>query len=219
MGSPESRAAARAKVGRMQELTPYDSDCFLIYSMMACVNYQHSPNCSDIQDTQVYQRGWELWSEMSPTIPMHLDPFHKHDSRSGRCRHTFGVFHALRNKLPIAGDVLHRDEIVSVWNVETVARDIADFRAAWKWRLPQFRCPVKFEQGKQWLRLAESKKGEDAWEEYDSPCTAAEIWPMIESEARSGRTPRMDSKNEIRAVIFWEDKTEAFYTEPLESAG
>ncbi|HTZ33864.1 MAG TPA: hypothetical protein VMH31_15505, partial [Methylomirabilota bacterium] len=86
LGSPESRAAARAKVGRMQELTPYDSDCFLIYSMMACVNYQHSPNCSDIQEAEVYRRGWELWSEMSPIIPMHLDPFHKHESWFTRCR-------------------------------------------------------------------------------------------------------------------------------------
>jgi hypothetical protein len=219
LGSPESRAAARAKVGRMLEMTPYDSDCFSILSMNACVNYQHSPNYSDIQDTEAYLRGWELWTTMYPIIPMHLDPFNKQESRFSHCRETYGVFHALRNKVPIAGDVLRRDEVILIWGVEAVAQEIADFRSAWNRQLPQFRCPIRFEDDKQWLRSAESKRGEDSWEEDDDRCTASELWSIIEVEALGGRAAETDSRDEIRAVIFREDKTEAFYTEPLEFAG
>jgi len=107
LGSPESRAAARARVGRMQELTPYDSDCFRICGMMACVTYQHSPNESDVKDTGVYQRGWELWSEMDPIIPMYKDPFYKHESRYLRCSEAYGFFHALRNRLPFRAVCCH----------------------------------------------------------------------------------------------------------------
>jgi hypothetical protein len=219
LGSPKSRAAARAKLRGMQEMTPYDSDCFLICSMMDCVNYQHSPNCSDIHDSEVYKRGWELHNKMYPIIPFHLNPFYKNESRYIRCSDAYGVFHALRQRLPFAGDMLHREEVTSVWGVEIVAEDVAHFQAAWKRRFPQFRCPMKFEQGKKWLRLAESKRGEDSWEEYDSPCTAPEIWASIEAEALGAKAPEIDNKNGLRAVVFREDGAESFYTEPLETAG
>ena len=85
LGSAESRAAARAKLQQVQKMTPYDRDCLSIYNMMYAVTYAHSPNSSDIKDTDVYKRGHELSAALDPVVPMYLDPFYQKERRYSRC--------------------------------------------------------------------------------------------------------------------------------------
>jgi len=201
LGSAESRAAARAKLQQVQKMTPYDRDCLSIYNMMYAVPYAHSPNSSDIKDTDVYKRGHELSAALDPVVPMYLDPFYQQERRYSRCQEAYLYFHVLYRRLPISGDVLHREVIETTWGVEEVAEHIGKFRAAWRRQFPQFPCPWKFEDGKEWLRSAESKPGHEVWRQYNGPGTAPEIWSRIEAEAQGSEYSPREENTTVSAVV------------------
>jgi hypothetical protein len=180
LGSVESRAAARGKLMRMQEMTPYDSDCLSIRCMVPLL-YSYSPNSRDIHETDVGKRGWEISQALDPIVPSHLDPFQQ-QSRFRRCHETYRLFHVLRRRLPVSGDKLQLQEIEKMWGVQAMAQSVAEFRAAWARRLPQLPCPVKFDHDRVWCRSAESKPGKEIWDQEHVPQTAPEIWPLIDAE-------------------------------------
>jgi len=216
VGSMKSRAAARAKLQRTRELSPYDSDCLLIHCLIDAVNYSHSPNSRDLVHTDVYKRGWEVSNARNPIVPAHLDPFSKYEKLFKRCRKAYLHFHVLHRKIPISGDVLRLEEIEAIWSIEGQEELIAASRAAWARLLPQFPCPVKFEQGKSWLRLAGSTKGNESWERDNLSSTAPEIWGLIEGEVVGEESSQ--TKSAISAVTFREDDAGDFYIEPFQSS-
>src|ERR1039458_1611491 len=62
IGSPESRAAARALISaRGPKLTRYDRDCMEIVSMTRLLHAGAWPSYSEIEKLPVWQRGWELF--------------------------------------------------------------------------------------------------------------------------------------------------------------
>lgn len=214
VGSLESRAAARGKLMRMQEMSPFDKDCLVIKCLVPLV-YSYSPNSRDIHKTDVGKRGWEICQTRNPILPYHLDPFQQQRSRFERCDEAYTEFHILRRRLPVPGDVLEQQEIEKRWGVQVMAQLVAEFRAAWGRRLPQLPCPVKFDQDRIWCRSAESKPGKEMWEQDYVPWTAPEIWPLIEAEAL-GKESSTKSIPTLGAVVFRQDGHGNFYTEPFE---
>ena len=124
-------------------------------------------------------------------------------------------FHVLRRRLPIAGDKLQGQEIENRWGFQAMAQVVAEFRAAWERRLPQLRCPVKFEQDRVWLRSTESKRGKEIWEPHYIPQTAPEIWPIIEAEALRKESTFKVNGTALEAVVFREDEDGNYCTEQL----
>ena len=214
LGSIESRAAARGKLMRMQEMNPYDCDCLVIHCMVPRL-YSYSPNSREIHETDVGKRGWELFQTDNPTVPCHLDPFQQQQSRFRRCHETYMYFHVVRRRIPVPGDALQYQEIEIRWGGQEMARAVGEFRAAWAQRLPQLPCPVKFEQDRVWCRSAESKRGNEIWEQDEFSRTAPEIWPLIEAEALDVEPSATKNIPTLDAVVFQEDEDGNFYTQPF----
>lgn len=217
LGSVESRAAARGKLMRMQEMTPFDKDCLVIKRMVPLI-YSYSPNSRDIHETDVGKRGWEICQTLNPIVPYHLDPFQQQQSRFRRCHQAYMQFHILRRRLPVPGDALQQQEIERRWGVQVMARVVGEFRAAWLRRLPQLPCPVKFDQDRVWCRSAESNRSEEIWEQDYIPQTAPEIWPLIEAEALGKESSPGKNRPTLSAIVFREDEAGNCYTEPLKVA-
>ena len=75
LGSPESRAAARARVQRQTVLSPYDNDCLMLALCTIHLSGHAKPDYSWMERTEVYKRGWEIRDRLyGPIIPSHLDP-------------------------------------------------------------------------------------------------------------------------------------------------
>ncbi len=85
-------------------------------------------------------------------------------------------------------------------------------RAAWARRLPQFPCPVRFEQGRIQLRSGESKRGQEIWEKNRFPSTATEIWPLIEAEALSKDATQAGNRMGMSAIVFRVDEAGNYCT-------
>jgi hypothetical protein len=217
LGSAESRAAARAKVQGEQRLTPYDRDCLLIQSMIP-LTYAYAPNVGDIESTEVGKRGWELRTAVHPIVPLHEDPFHQQGQRFQHCHNAYLHFYFLHHQFPGPGDVLHQKDVEARWGVQVVAHEVAAFRAAWARRLSQLPCPVKFDQGRVWLRPADSKPREEIWEESYIPETAPEIWTLIEAEALGKEVSPTEERATISAFVFREDEAGNYYIEPQKAS-
>jgi hypothetical protein len=63
--------------------------------------------------------------------------------------------------------------------------------------------------------LAESKRGNEIWEQDEFPRTALEIWPLIEAEALGKESSTTNSRPTLGAVVFREDEDGNFYTQPF----
>ena len=215
LGSVESRAAARAKLQHGRNLSQYDHDCLQIVSLLAYTTYANSPNESDIRHTDVWKRGWELDQAFNPIVPSHLDPFQREEKRFQRCRDSYLFFYCLHHRLPTTGDILRRDDIEAVWGLKVLEQSIRAMRAAWARRLPQFPCPVKLEDGRVQLRSADSKPGQEIWQQHLGPTTAPEIWTLIECETLGRGASRVEDEATVATVVFRVTEEGNYYAEPL----
>ena len=197
LGSVESPAAARARLEHEKRMSPYDEDCLIIYSQMSCLDLTVSPGASDIEREPAYLRGKQIHEILhGPVIPSHLDPCYS--------RHCFATAHLLfkivKGRKPVPGDVLRYEEIDAL--LPAVYGELNRvFREAWRRRLPQYPCPLRYEDGKLYRRSVESKR--EVWTE-DRNDQPREAWASIEAEALEIKGPRplATSPPTIRTVVF-----------------
>src|SRR5947209_7717075 len=79
LGSPQSRAAARAMLARRKPvLTGYDKDTLTIYHGVRCllsprIGWQAQPDWFSLSGNPIYEHGQALSFKLHPIIPSHLD--------------------------------------------------------------------------------------------------------------------------------------------------
>src|ERR1035438_1763927 len=61
LGSPESRAAARAILASANRLSQTDIDARILYGGTCYMNQVMSPSSSDLENTDIYRRGKEIY--------------------------------------------------------------------------------------------------------------------------------------------------------------
>jgi hypothetical protein len=179
LGSPESRAAARAILGSMNRLSRSDMDARILYGGACYINAMTSPSSSDLAVTDVYRRGKEVYLRRhGPPIPIHLDPHHLRQTNASL------RFESVFKREPKAGDVLSFDQLQE-WQVAHPRGHhigIICFIEAWKRQLPEMPCPLKSQDGRLFHRLNTTYSNGVEWEEkLHRP--AAEEWQYFEKEA------------------------------------
>jgi hypothetical protein len=118
LGSPQSRAAARAlllaKAPRIAPATQFDEDALAIYSAMSYLDATMAPTYHDVEPTTAYIRGQELRDAVyGPIIPAHLDEHLKRYTRAS------GEFELAFGREPKAGDVLRYEHVALMHSSET----------------------------------------------------------------------------------------------------
>src|ERR1019366_7808747 len=95
-----------------------------------------------------------------PIIPAHLD---KHIKRYTRAS---GEFELVFGREPKAGDILRYEHLALMHSSENYARQLGRMIEAWQRQLPHLACPLKFEDGRLFRRLAPQSRGaKPKWEE------------------------------------------------------
>lgn len=114
-------------------------------------------------------------------------------------------------------DVLRYEEVEELHAPEMYERKFRLFREAWERRLPEFPCPLKFQNGKLYLRSSQS---EEAWIEDEKHWVEPRwIWREIEAEASSPQdVPWPPEPPGIRAVMFVQDEDGNHRTKALNTA-
>lgn len=208
LGSPESRAAARAMLQRRTRLSLYDVDCYALY---ACTTHLHAGADPDYQwkeKTDFYRRGREVRDELhGPIIPSHLDPEYPR-----RTSASIG-FEATHGRLPEPGDILRYEEIAQFYSAEKVKAEVEQIQGVWARRLAETPCPFRYENGKMLVRQKDGSWELDWLEDADTH------WNNIQDDALeryrrffpgvAGQPPT------IRAVVFIESKDKVRRVRPL----
>jgi hypothetical protein len=220
LGSPESRAAARAILIRRTALSPYDMDCYILCSCTSQLHGHADPDYSWMQKTEVYRRGREVSDEAyGPIIPSHLDPEHP--------RRTFAsiLFEGVHGRVPNPGDILTYEEVADLFSEEKVRAKVERIQGAWARRLPEYPCPFKCENGKMLIHQDDGSWQPD-WDE-----DAATHWSDVEDEALERKRMRfleaitscpptwatvVPERPAFPAVVFIESKDGVRRVKPLE---
>ena len=150
-----------------QPLNLYDEDCLGIHSGIFFASGPARPSGRDIEHTDVYKRGKEVHDlRYGPPIPFHEDPKHQRlfSPKFQECIHARLEFESFHDSEPVPGDVLRHEEVMALYPPEVYERYFGSFREAWARRLPQFPCPLKFENGELYLRTTENN-GKEIWVE------------------------------------------------------
>lgn len=193
LGSPQSRAAARAllqaKAPRLSQSVQFDDDAYVIYRVV-CEHFDATmdPTYHEVEPTEIYTRGKELRDRRhGPIIPIHLD---EHAKRS-----TFASweFESAFGREPEAGDMLRCYHVGIMRNPELNSAWLGRFFEAWRRQLPHMVCPLKFEDSRLFKRLTSG-----SWEE-DVTIQPQAWWWGVECDAFGrtsgewayGRTPSM----------------------------
>lgn len=209
LGSPESRAAARAGLQRRSRLSPYDLDCYALYACTVHLHAGADPDYQWMEKTDFYRRGREVSDELNgPIIPSHLDREY-----ARRTSASIG-FEAIHGRLPEPGDVLRYEEIAEFYSAERAQSLVEHLRGVWARRLADTACPFKFENGKMLVRQKDGSWELDWLEDADTH------WNNVEDDALeryrrfipgvAGQPPT------IRAVVFIESKDKVRRVKPLE---
>ena len=208
LGSPESRAAARARVQRRTTLSPYDEDCLVLCLFSSQLSGHADPDSRCVTNTEFYKRGWEIRDGLyGPIIPSHLDPEYP--------RRTFASidFEAIHGRVPQPGDILRYEDLADLYSEEMLKTQVGMIQGAWARRLPDTPCPFKYEDGKMLIH-----QDDGTWKAEEG---AVGKWSRIEDEA-FGREfsfypPRVvPEQPTIRAVVFIESKDKKRRVKPLE---
>jgi len=209
LGSPESRAAARAMLQRGTALSPYDVDCLTLYWCTTHLCGHAQPDSHWLERTPFYQRGVEIRDELyGPIIPSHLDPEYPRRTMASI------YFEAFHNRLPVPGDILHYQDIANLYSEKEVKAEVEVIRGAWARRLPETPCPFRYEDSRMLIRQDDGSWQVD-WNE-----DAATLWNEIEDDALE-RPLRFfqgafSEPPTIRAVVFVESKDKKRRVKPLE---
>jgi hypothetical protein len=209
LGSPESRAAARAMLSRFQKLSQYDADCLRVYQVTGWLTAGMNPNYHDVEHTAFYKRGSELHDMLyGPVIPYHLN------AKAQRANRASIAFESIHGREPVVGDILRYEEVERANSPELYESVVKDFEKAWKRRLPDLRFPFRCEDGKLYRRCR--GHGVTATWEEDQEIQARWRWYGIEAEAVGmWSVPRPPDPPGVRAVVFIESPDLKHRTKPL----
>ncbi len=162
LGSPESRAAARAILANANRLSQTDMDAQILYGGECYVNARTSPSSSDLVATDIYRRGEELdLRRNGPPLMTHQDPHHL------RLTSASLAFETVFKREPKAGDVLSFDQLRE-WQAahpDGLHPGIKWFIEAWERQLPEMPCPLKQQDGRLFHRLNTTYSNGIEWEE------------------------------------------------------
>jgi hypothetical protein len=197
LGSPASRAAARALLERRKPLTPYDKDCSVLYGCACYLGGHARPDCRWLESTPHYQRGQEISErERGEIISDYLDP------ESPRRTITSILFEYSIGRLPEPGDVLRYQDVAARFRGENIRAEVETIQRAWVRRLPDTLCPFRCEQGKMLIH-----QDNGTWKARFSH-HAPTLWHMIEDEAFERSSlgcsvgEVLDVAPTVKAVVF-----------------
>ena len=179
LGSPESRAAARAILGSANRLSQTDEDALTLYSLAVYVNKRTSPSSDDLENTGIYRRGKELHlRQYGPPLMTHQDPHHLRLTTASL------NFEIVFGREPRADDVLSFAQLREWQAAHPDGRDIGIkwFIEAWERQLPEMPCPLKQQDGRLFYRLNTTYSNGIEWEEQ-VPRPTEYDWQQIEKEA------------------------------------
>jgi hypothetical protein len=163
-----------------------------------------------MESTPFYIRGREVRDAVyGPIIPSHLDPEYP--------RRTFAsiYFEAVHNRLPVPGDILYYQDIANLYSEKEVKAEVEVIQGAWARRLPDTRCPFRYEDGKMLIQ-----QDDGTWKANwgdDVPTK----WSFVEDDA-FGRdsgcylTRVIPEGPTIQAVVFIERKDGKRRTKPFD---
>jgi hypothetical protein len=179
LGSPESRAAARAILGSINRLNQADRDALTLYGGCVYIDARMSPHYQDLENTQIYRRGKELsLLRNGPPLLIHQDPHYLRQTTASL------QFEIVFKREPTGGDVLRFDQLRAWQAAHPKGRcpGIYWFIEAWKRQLPEMPCPLKQQHGRLFYHPRAARNLGVEWEEdIDTP---PEIWwQSIEKEA------------------------------------
>ena len=163
-------ASLKRRVERLEwrQLTPrpshslqFDEDALAIHNAMPYLDATMEPTYHDVEPTPVFVRGKELRDAIyGPIIPAYLDEHIKRYTRAS------GEFELAFGREPKAGDVLQYEHVAGIHSSENYPREFSRVIEAWQRQLAQLTCPLTFEDGRLFRRLAPVRDGEPAkWEE------------------------------------------------------
>jgi hypothetical protein len=213
LGSPESRAAARALLQRRTALSPYEADCRVLYSCTVHLRGDADPDSSWMQTTEVYKRGRVISERIDPPlIPSHLDPEYERRTFASIC------FWMIHDRVPRPGDILRFEELAAVWSEENVNAKVQRIQGAWARRLSEPPCPFKGEDGNMLIR---QRGGRWKVEEMEN---ALYMWSLVEEDALDRHDdyspePVIPEHPTIPAVVFIESKDGKRRAITLETTG
>ncbi|HKV82564.1 MAG TPA: hypothetical protein VJP02_30730 [Candidatus Sulfotelmatobacter sp.] len=138
--------------------------------MNACM----TPTHHDIEPTQIYARGQALRNSIyGPIIPAYKNDHLKRYTRAS------GEFELAVGREPKVGDILRLQHVRRMHGTKVYARFFEKLSEAWQRQLPQFPCPLKFEDGRLFRRLMPNKRGEEPTWEEDVSIDAEVRWLKI----------------------------------------
>jgi len=179
LGSPESRAAARAILASANRISRSDMDARILYGGACYINARTSPSSSDLAVTDVYRRGKEVYlRQHGPPLLIHLDTHHL------RLTSASLAFETVFKREPKAGDVLRFDQLRE-WQATHPGGlhiGIKWFIEAWERQLSETPCPLKQQDGRLFHRLNTVYSKGIEWEEQVARPTESD-WQQIEKEA------------------------------------
>jgi hypothetical protein len=154
-----------------------------------------SPDSRDLAATAAYRRGQELYEQRhGPPVPAHLD-LHQQ-----RFSHASGQFELAFGREARSGDVLLFEDVQITHSPAVNGFHFGRFIEAWQRCIPDLPCPLKFEDGRVFLRLNPKYNDGVEWEESieERPEWA---WRWVEEEA-TGELPELRDIPTIAGVVF-----------------
>lgn len=158
IGSPESRAAARAIAQKRRELSQEDEDCLTLYNSWPSIHFRVAGHeATGFRESAT--KGMEISKRRDgPIIPSHLDP---HEQRTTSASIQFEMCF---DREPVPGDILTREDIEARYSETMLYLHYEmSLRPAWERRTPEAPFPFKIENGKAWV-LSLNDKREPVWE-------------------------------------------------------
>ena len=194
LGSPQSRAAARALVSQRTTLSPADSDALTLYTAR---NWLSTQELRPLEATAVYQRGKELHLRLFGTTGDEYDGDDPLWQRKDRTQRAFEfVFH----RDPKPGDILRSSELIECWRSGVLA-DFSAIIAAWERSLPGLPCPLRVEDGRVLFRHNLAFTGQPPeWSESFASQAPHVWWSFIEEEV-TGEACRYLNESKIASVV------------------
>jgi hypothetical protein len=178
LGSPQSRAAARALLSQRTALSQDDEDALLLFESTGRLYASMQPNYSDLEATAVYRRGAQLYDRLRPPIvPVHLD------QRAQRATRASLEFQLIFGREPRDGDLFCFEHLQISRGPAALKNSFVPIIEAWNRQLPELLCPLKFEGD----RLFRHYRDGGWHEERDEGPESA--WRYIEWKANGNNRP------------------------------
>jgi hypothetical protein len=210
IGSPESRAAARAMLDAMKPapLSERDMDCLTLCRSEHLLFFSMNPDGDALRGTEAYKHGREVWARLHPGEPFYDGPEEvKARESTGSLGYRLLELTAIVTGREIQpGDKVSFKDFAEITRVLSVAR-VMHFVGAWKRQIPSLPCPFKVEGELVFWRSFHPAKGE-SWHSGGILDTDRQ-WEHVEESAGQKHqydysNPGQEWKPTIEAVVIAE---------------